>query len=92
MSMPKLTTLLSTKGQVILPKSIRDRRRWPAGTKLEVEDTPDGVLLKAAPIFAPTDPDKVFGCLKYTGAPKSVEEMDAGILAETAKRDAGDRY
>ena len=30
----KLTTTVSTKGQVILPKAIRDQRRWPAGTEL----------------------------------------------------------
>jgi AbrB family looped-hinge helix DNA binding protein len=45
----RLTTKVSTKGQVILPKSIRQERRWSPGTRLIVEDTPDGVLLKAAP-------------------------------------------
>jgi len=43
----KLTTTVSTKGQVIWPKVIRDQRHWAAGTELVVEDTPDGVLLKA---------------------------------------------
>ena len=42
----KPTTVVSTKGQVILPKAIRQRRRWDAGTRLVVEDTPDGVLLR----------------------------------------------
>ena len=50
-SAEKLTITLSTKGQVILPKSIRQRRRWDVGTRLIVEDTPEGVLLRAAPIF-----------------------------------------
>ncbi len=48
------TTRVSTKGQVILPKAVRQRRHWGPGTRLLVEETPDGVLLKAAPIFAPT--------------------------------------
>ena len=30
-------TTISTKGQVILPKAIRDRRLWKPGTKLTVE-------------------------------------------------------
>jgi AbrB family looped-hinge helix DNA binding protein len=30
----KPTTVVSTKGQVILPKAIRQRRRWDAGTRL----------------------------------------------------------
>ena len=29
-----LTTTVSTKGQVILPKAIRQRRNWAAGTRL----------------------------------------------------------
>ncbi|WP_398473141.1 AbrB/MazE/SpoVT family DNA-binding domain-containing protein, partial [Tardiphaga sp.] len=32
-----LTTLVSTKGQVILPKAIRDQRNWSPGTRLTVE-------------------------------------------------------
>ncbi|MEO5755870.1 MAG: AbrB/MazE/SpoVT family DNA-binding domain-containing protein, partial [Mesorhizobium sp.] len=32
----KLTTIVSTKGQVILPSAIRKRRDWGAGTRLLV--------------------------------------------------------
>jgi AbrB family looped-hinge helix DNA binding protein len=87
-----LTTTLSTKGQVILPKTIRQRRNWEAGTRLVVEDTPDGVLLKAAPIFAPTRPEEVAGMLAYRGPPKTPEEMDAAITAEVERRRARGRY
>ena len=38
-----LTTTVSTKGQVILPKAIRQALRWEAGMRLTVESTPDGV-------------------------------------------------
>ena len=88
----KLTTTLSTKGQVILPKAIREHRHWQAGTELVVEDTPDGVLLKAAPHFAPTRPKDVFGSLHHNGPPKTLEEMEAGIAAEARRRHARDRY
>ena len=54
-----LTTTVSTKGQVILPKAIRERRHWAAGTQLIVEETADGVLLRSAPLFAPTRPEDV---------------------------------
>jgi AbrB family looped-hinge helix DNA binding protein len=87
---PKTTVRLSTKGQVILPKSIRQRRYWDAGTRLIVEDTDEGVLLKAAPIFEPAKPDEVFGSLKVSGSPKTLEEMDAGVLAEAKRRHARD--
>ncbi|MGA9866070.1 MAG: AbrB family transcriptional regulator [Acetobacteraceae bacterium] len=88
----KLTTTLSTKGQVILPAEIRRRRHWDAGTKLVVEDTPDGVLLKAAPLFAPTKMEDVFGCLPYDGPPRTIEEMNASIEAEVMRRHARGRY
>jgi len=89
-SAQKLTVRLSTKGQVILPKSIRQLRGWDAGTRLVVEDTVDGVLLKAAPSFKPTRSDEVFGSLKVSGPPKTLEEMDAGVLAEARRRYARD--
>jgi AbrB family looped-hinge helix DNA binding protein len=86
----KRTVRLSTKGQLILPKAVRQRRRWQAGTRLLVEDRPEGVLLTQAPVFGKTRPQDVFGSLKTSGPPKTVEEMDAGVLAEARRRNAGD--
>lgn len=88
----KLTTTVSTKGQVILPKSVRARRHWAAGTRLVVEDTAEGVLLTAAPVFPPTRPEDVFGSLAYKGKPKTLKEMAAGIAAEAKRRHARNRY
>jgi AbrB family looped-hinge helix DNA binding protein len=88
----KPITTVSTKGQVILPKAIRHRRRWEPGTKLTVEETPDGVLLKAVPIFPPTRSEDVFGSLRYKGKPKTLEEVEAGIAAEVKRRHARGRY
>ena len=81
-----VTTTVSTKGQVILPKAVRDRRNWGCGTRLVVEETPEGVLLRAAPAFAPTTMDGVFGMLRTSGPAKTLEEMDAAVLAEAARR------
>jgi AbrB family looped-hinge helix DNA binding protein len=82
----QLLTTVSTKGQVILPKSIRQRRNWDAGTRLVVEDMPEGILLRQAPAFAPTNSDQVFGLLA-TGRPAvSLDDMDAAILAEARAR------
>ncbi|TGP56860.1 AbrB family transcriptional regulator [bacterium M00.F.Ca.ET.230.01.1.1] len=82
----KPTTTVSTKGQVILPSAIRKRREWSAGTRLEFQETPEGVLLKLAPTFTATQPKDVFGSLPSRGAPKTLEEMDAGVLAEARRR------
>lgn len=85
----RLTTTVSTKGQVILPKAIRELRHWDAGTRLVVENREDGVLLKTAPLFPATSIDAVFGALAYSGKPKTIEEMDAAVAAE-AHRHARD--
>lgn len=82
----RLTTVISTKGQVILPKIIRDQRHWPAGMRLTVENTADGVLLKPALAFPASTVEAVFGSLAYTGKAKSIEEMDAAVAAEAKRR------
>ena len=82
----KLTVRLSTKGQLILPKAIRQRRHWDAGTRLLIEDTAEGVLLKAAAMFEAKRSDEVFGSLKVSGPAKTLEQMDAGVIAEARRR------
>ena len=84
----KPTTIVSTKGQVILPKAIRQQRHWGAGTRLVVEDTLEGVLLRPVPLFPATKPKDVFGSLPHRGAPKSLDEMEAGIATEARRRHA----
>jgi AbrB family looped-hinge helix DNA binding protein len=92
MAMPaQLTTVLSTKGQVILPKAIREQHRWDAGTRLTVEITGDGVLLKTASVFAATRPQDVFGSLPRRGGPKTVTEMNCGNGDEMKPRHARHR-
>jgi AbrB family looped-hinge helix DNA binding protein len=88
----KLTTVVSTKGQVILPKAIREKRDWRAGTRLVVEETPEGVLLRRARVFPETRPEDVRGSLRWDGPPKTIEEMNAGIVAEVKRRHARGRY
>ena len=84
---PASTTTISTKGQVILPKAIRDLLHWDAGTRLTIEHTADGVLLKPLTVeFAPTRPEDVFSSLDYQGDPKSIKQMGAGITAEARRR------
>lgn len=81
-----LTTRVSTKGQVILPKPVRDHRNWRPGTRLVVEETADGVLLRPAPLFPPTTTAEMFGVLKRPGKALSLEEMDAAVAAEARRR------
>lgn len=73
------TTKLSSKGQVIIPKSIRDSHNWQSGQEFSVVDIGDGVMLKIKNPFDETDLDDVAGCLKYEGAPKTLEDMEEAI-------------
>ena len=86
--MPPDTTTLSTKGQIVLPKAVRERRNWAAGTRLVVEETAEGVLLKPAPLFERREVDEVYGILKYDGPAKTIEEMNEAVLAEARRRHA----
>ena len=83
------TTSLSSKGQVIIPKPLRSLHNWHPGQKLQVIDTGDGILLKAARPFAETTLDQVAACLPYQGEAKTLDEMDEAIRrgAEEAGRD-----
>lgn len=80
------TTKLSSKGQVVLPKSVRERHGWKEGTELLVENAVDGVFLRARKPFPPACVEDVYGSLGYRGRPKSVADMDAGIARAVRKR------
>ena len=75
------TTRLSSKGQIVLPSSIRTARNWKPGTEFSITDTPEGVLLKPLMPFASTRVEDVCGMLKYKGPRRSLDEMDAAIVA-----------
>ena len=75
-------TKLSSKGQVILPKSVRAARHWQPGMEFAVEEVTEGVLLRPLKPFKPTRHEDVFGCLKYSGPPLSIEDMEQAILEE----------
>lgn len=85
------TTKLSSKGQVIIPKHIRDLHNWCAGLELEVIDLDGGILLKPKAPFPRTTLDEVAGCLTYAGEAKSDDEIDAAMekAALEAWRDRG---
>ncbi len=81
MAAPKpLTTTLSTKGQLILPKAVRDRHGWSSGDRLLVEERPEGVLLRREPSRTATRLEDVAGMLHDPGRrPLTPEQEDAGM-------------
>ena len=79
-------TRLSTKGQLIIPKEIRERHGWTAGTELIVEDHGNSVMLRRAEELPVTTLEDLIGCAGYTGSSRSLEEMEAGIARGARRR------
>jgi len=75
-------TKLSTKGQVVLPKDVRETLGISSGAELEVE-VRDGVIL-LRPIRS-TTVDDLLGMLTWTGPPKSIDDMELAIAAGAKK-------
>lgn len=72
--MPAAT--LTTKGQLTLPKAIRERLGLYPGDRVEFRVTENGeVLVEAATV----DLRDLRGALKWEGPPVSVEEMEAAV-------------
>ncbi|MSV27630.1 MAG: AbrB/MazE/SpoVT family DNA-binding domain-containing protein [Bryobacterales bacterium] len=86
------TTRLSTKGQIILPRSIRLSRGWLPGVEFTVEETGDGVLLRPKALFPETDLDQVAGCLRSSRKSKTSEQMRAAVRREVMRRHDSGRY
>jgi AbrB family looped-hinge helix DNA binding protein len=84
------TTKLSSKGQIIIPKSLRDRYQWQIGQEFIVVSTEEGILLKVKKPFEPTSLDEVAGSLKYEGVPKTLDEMEEAIRRGAVEQAHGD--
>lgn len=88
--MTTTTTTLSSKGQVVIPKEIRDELNWHAGTQLTLVSSASGVMLKAAPSKTGRKLADLIGLLQHTGTPldtealcKPVDDVDVGAAGDT---------
>jgi AbrB family looped-hinge helix DNA binding protein len=83
------TTTRSSKGQVIIPKTLRAALRWAPGTQLEVHDTPDGVLLRPAALATKASLPEGLAAIRrrvaYAGPTVSLEDLDAAVLRLAAQ-------
>lgn len=86
------TTKLSTKGQVILPKAIRDAHDWNPGTEFQVEQVPEGILLRPLRPFPASRFEDVSGCLRFPSRAKTVNEMGRAITKAVKERHGRGRY
>ena len=79
------TVKLSSKGQFILPKSIRDRHHWEAGTEFIIIDRGAELVIKPIKVFSPTELESPNTPSVYRGKPLSLEDMERAVLAEAGK-------
>ncbi len=76
-------TTLSAKGQVVIPKEVRDRLRLRPGDQLDVIEQGGGVLLRrssAEPRLSLEEAEhRLRALIRYDGPPVSIEEMNETI-------------
>ncbi len=86
------TTQLSSKGQVVIPKVLRDAKQWTVGTEFTVEATPDGIILHEIPankkLPVKQGLAKLRSYFQYKGKPITDEQMHKAIADEAIRRAA----
>jgi AbrB family looped-hinge helix DNA binding protein len=85
-----LRTRLSTKGQLIIPKAMRERLGWSAGDELVLDERGDSIVIRAARPGAAISFEDLVGCAGYRGSARSVDEMEKAI-AQGAREQGGHR-
>ncbi|MFT3888363.1 MAG: AbrB/MazE/SpoVT family DNA-binding domain-containing protein [Arachnia sp.] len=76
------TGTVTSKGQITIPKEVREALGLKAGSRVTFARNEDGVYELDVERRSVKD---LAGSLAYAGLPKSVEEMDQAIAAATAE-------
>ena len=83
-----VTTLLSSKGQIVIPRRICRSHKWRKGVEFIIEESGDSLILKPNKPFRPTSFDEIYGCLKFKGRKKSLKEMGKAMSIGAEKSNA----
>lgn len=81
-----MQTRLSTKGQVIIPKEIREHLGWVSGCVLQIEQRGGAVILTPENDVPETRLEDLVGCAGYSGPRRSLEEMHAAVARGARER------
>jgi AbrB family looped-hinge helix DNA binding protein len=78
---------ISSKGQLVLPKAVRDAHGLIAGSEVDIESVGETIVLRPQPkrVRKKYTIDEVAGFLKYDGPPVSLKDMERA-MDEEAKR------
>jgi AbrB family looped-hinge helix DNA binding protein len=72
---------LTVKGQITLPKALRDALHLKTGDRILFEEGADGTYFLRP---RTTAVHTLKGCVFYTGSPKTLQEMEQAIMAQAA--------
>jgi AbrB family looped-hinge helix DNA binding protein len=81
-----MQTTLSSKGQIVIPRQIRQNHGWHTGVSFTIIDKDNTLILQPISTKTTTKLEDVIGCAGYLGKKKSLTQMDAGILEEAKKQ------
>ena len=84
------TTTMSSKGQMVIPKSVRSDLEWAAGMEFQIERIDGGIVIRPKNPLPETTMDDIVGFLQNDGPTVTLEDMEAaiekGILEEWGDR------
>jgi len=81
---------ITPSGELIVPRQVLASKGWVAGTEVELEETAEGLLIRAARAKAPTEridyEEFRRRVPKYEGPPRTLEDMQCAIDEAMAER------
>lgn len=83
-----LTTKLSSRGQLVIPKQVRDAHKWSENTEFSVREQDDGIFLAPLPVKAKSRPlSALIGSLPALKRKLSTRDLCAPVTdyAETTQ-------
>ena len=86
------TVKLSTKGQIVIPKEIRENHHLSAGTEFSIVFVGNEIRLKPLPVFPATRVEEGLGILAREGRhPLGEQETDLAVGAMLKEADEATR-
>lgn len=82
-----MTSTISSKGQITVPKAVRDKLGLRPGVRVEFELTPEGALLRKGARRGVRAVDRVLGILKRDASTDSlIDDMRGPVPASLRRR------
>ena len=82
------TVKVSSKGQIVIPKKLREAHHITAGMEFIVSSVGDEIRLRSTPLFTPATHEQAAGCLhRKGGKPMTDAEMNKAVRQRAKRRD-----